>query len=209
LEQIGYPRNIVFGDHHREALDVAQFDEDIRHGHMQGTNGPVIDVTIEDAGTTYRPGLDPFRPSESAQLAITVSAAPWVPVEEIRIIVNGTVKMTSPGAMTGDHFAAQAVKIGPVQFPLLPLLADTKNGVTQARDSWLIVEAGSKLPDAPDTDGDGLPDLPASKSPRRPDDASEAGFDYQAIAPGSLPVAFTNPFLIDVDGGGWEPPGLP
>jgi len=27
--------------------------------------------------------------------------------------------------------------------------------------------------------------------------------------PGSFPIAFTNPFIIDVDGGGWQAPGLP
>ena len=50
---------------------------------------------------------------------------------------------------------------------------------------------------------DGLPDLPDLGAP------SSALAPYQAIVPGALPIAFTNPFLIDVDGGGWEAPGLP
>jgi hypothetical protein len=209
VDRIGYPRNIVFGDHQREALDVGGFDADIRHGHMEGTTGPVLDVVIDDQGTKYRPGLDPMSPSDAAQLSITVTAAPWIPVEEIRIIVNGEVRMTLPGTLVADHFAAQAVTIAPDPIPLLPLLTAMNSGGTTARDSWLIVEAGLKLPIAPDVDGDGLPDLAESQIPARPEDPSQPSFDYQVIAPGCLPVAFTNPFLINVDGGPWQAPGLP
>jgi hypothetical protein len=79
-----------------------------------------------------------------------------------------------------------------------------------ANDAWMIVEAGAALPSAYDTDGDGLPDIAASDIPRRPDDPGDPNFDYQVIAPGSLPVAFTNPFLINnAHGGAWRAPGLP
>jgi hypothetical protein len=207
-DHIGYPRNIVFGGHQRDALDVDRFDADIRHGHMQGTTGPVIDVVIDDNGTKYGPGLDPMLPSDSAKLSIMVTAAPWIPVEEIRIIVNGEVRMTSPGLPAAYPFGTQAVT-STVTFPLWPLLTDMKNGGGSPRDSWLIVEAGLRLPNAPDVDGDGLPDLAASQIPRRPDDSSDPRFHYQAIVPGALPIAFTNPFLIKVDNGPWQAPGLP
>jgi hypothetical protein len=207
LEHAGYPRNVVLGDHRRDALDVEGFDADIRHGHMQGTNGPVLDVKIEDQGTVYFPGLDPMPASESAQLSITVTTAPWIPVEEIRIIVNGAVKMTIPVTPAADHFAAQVVTIGPPDLPPIPLLPLLASAGAPARDAWLIVEAGRKLPNAPDVDGDGLPDLAAADVPRRSD--GDPSFDYLAIVPGALPVAFTNPFLINVDGGAWQAPGLP
>jgi len=206
LERIGYPRNIVF-DVQSDPLDVERFDEAVRSGHMVGTNGPVLDVSIIDGAASYRPGRDPITVSESAQLSITVMAAPWIPIEEIRIIVNGTVKMTSPGAMVADHFGTQVVKIGAFKFPLRPLLTSMKDGDSKVGDSWLIVEAGHKLPPLVDVDGDGLPDVADTDLPRRVE--TDATFDYQAIVPGSFPVAFTNPFIIDVDGGGWQAPGLP
>jgi len=204
LERIGYPRNVVF-DVDSTPLDVERFDEAIRSGHMVGTNGPVLDVRIIDGATEHRPGRDAIMVSDSAQISITVVAAPWIPVEEVRIIVNGTVKMTSPGVLVSDHFAAQVVKVGTFTFPLRPLLGSTKDG--KVGDSWLIVEAGHKLPPLVDVDGDGLPDVSSADLPKRIE--SDETFDYQAIVPGSFPIAFTNPFIIDVDGGGWQAPGLP
>jgi len=76
-------------------------------------------------------------------------------------------------------------------------------------DAWLIVEAGAPLPGAYDADNDGLPDVVESAIPRRPDSKDDPTFDYQVIAPGCLSIAFTNPFLINVDGGSWQAPGLP
>ncbi len=80
---------------------------------------------------------------------------------------------------------------------------------TKPTGAWLIVEAGAALPSAYDADGDGLPDIVESDIPRRPDDRGDPAFDYQVIAPGCLPIAFTNPFLIKFDGGPWQAPGLP
>ena len=81
----------------------------------------------------------------------------------------------------------------------------------------MVVEAGMPIPRAADIadedgydgyidhvdgDGDGAIDdtgmlRPAPGDPRYPLDI---------VAPGSLPFAFTNPFLVDMDGGGWRAP---
>jgi hypothetical protein len=202
VDHVGYPRNIVFGKHQRDALDVASFDDDIRRGHMEGTNGPVLDVTITDQNGEYRPGLEPIHVAPDAQLNVTVSCAPWVPVTEVRVIINGAVTRldVSKDPMNIDHFGTQVLKTTR-SMPLQDRL--------RGADAWLIVEAGLPLPDAPDVDGDGLPDLANPNIAGRPDRDDDPRFDYWAIAPGSWPLAFTNPFLIDVDGGGWQAPGLP
>lgn len=207
LERVGYPRNIVFGDHQRGAADVdafvAAFDQDVIRGHMIGTNGPVLDVAIEGSadGIAHSDTRNAIQVLPSAQLAITVSAAPWIPVEQVRVIVNGEIvkvlDVTPTFANTDlDPFGAQAVRSGTSRFPL-----DTLS--TSGRDFWMVVEAGFALPDLVDRDGDGLPELPGPDVPR------SSLSHYQAIAPGTWPIAFTNPFLIDVDGGGWQAPGLP
>ncbi len=169
LGQVGYPRNLVFTDPKQGGFDLERFDEDIRRGHMVGTNGPVLDVTIEDNGAVYRPGLDPITVmpdiSPGAQLVVKISAAPWIPVNEVRVIVNGVAKTLvadPPEFSNVNHLGTQIVSTT-ISTPLASLL---KPGLGNPPvDAWLIVEAGTDLPDAVDTDGDGLPDLPDPASP--------------------------------------------
>ncbi|HMC94050.1 MAG TPA: hypothetical protein VKO16_04695, partial [Polyangia bacterium] len=206
VERIGYPRNLVWGNHQKAALDVDAFDADVRAGHMEGTNGPVLDVTIDDGlGRTQRPGLTPIALSSTAAMTISVTAAPWIPVTEARVFVNGqlvrTFDLSSVFAEAiGDRFGTQPGR-GSITLLLAPLLP-TKG------DAWLVVEAGLHQETPPDTDGDGLPDF-KDDAPARPTRVDDPRFDLQAIAPGVWPTAFSNPFLLNLDGGDWTPPGLP
>jgi hypothetical protein len=207
VERIGYPRNLVWGNHQKAAFDVDAFDADVRAGHMEGTNGPVIDVTIDDGlGHTQRPGLTPISLSSTATIAISVTAAPWIPVTEARVFVNGKLvrsfdlSESFTDAITLNRFGTQPGQ-GSVTSLLAPLLP-TKG------DAWLVVEAGLHQETPPDTDGDGLPDLPDAGVPERPASVDDPRFDLQAVAPGVWPTAFSNPFLLNLDGGDWTPPGL-
>ena len=227
LEQVGYPRNLVFCEpsassspsmpctYYREgeSFDSDKFNDDVRRGHMVGTNGPVLLVTIRDGMDTLRPGLDPIQVSPTAQLVINVATAPWIPVTEVRVIVNGRIVNDKTGAAAGkpidvsthfaaDHLGTQALMMPPITLPLSTLM----KGV--AGDAWLVVEAGLALPPVVDVDGDGLPDLPDADIPGRPERVRDVRFDFHAIAPRAWPTAFTNPFLIDVAGDGWKAPGL-
>jgi len=58
-----------------------------------------------------------------------------------------------------------------------------------------------------EADDDGLPDLLNEDIPTRPD-PTDSRFDLEAIAPGVWPTAFSNPFLLNLDGGDWTAPGL-
>ena len=212
IERVGYPRNLVFGGHDRATFDREKFDDDVRMGHMIGTNGPVLDATIDDAaGELRRPGLKEFVPAPKATLSVAVAAAPWIPVEEVRVFVNGELKKVFDVSKTfADRFpfgtVVRQARVSVVLEP--PLLPD-------AGDAWIVVEAGMHQ-DTPadDEDGvsDGLPDLPDAELPHRPamGDADYSRFDLEAVAPGVWPTAFTNPFLLDRDGqAGWTAPGLP
>jgi hypothetical protein len=246
LEQAGYPRNLVFGDHHPETdpsslpeyptqiathmLAVGAFNDDVKAGHMVGTNGPVMDVTIvEGTDPPHRPGLTSFEATGAATLIVNVKTAPWVPVDEIRVIINGWRVLSQNVQsffMNVDHFRSQEVTV-PVTIPLASLLGklavlSTPTNPKPLGDVWLVVEAGMHqdppctelLPNAPpescvpDTDDDGLPDLPDHDIPTRPS-TGDPRFDLEAVAPGVWPTAFSNPFLLDLDGGGWQAPGLP
>jgi hypothetical protein len=213
LERVGYPRNVVFGVR-KGMVDVRTFDDHVRRGHMIGTNGPILEVTIESAGKSGQPGIhkdDWITPAAGAALSVSVRAAPWIPVDEIRIFVNGALAMPpidiSATFKAAAHLGSQ---IPAVKLALIPLdkILPSKDG-RLLKDSWIVVEAGLKQETPPDVDDDGLPDLPDADVEGRPSDDGLPRFDLEAIAPGVWPAAFSNPFIIDVDGDGWRAPGLP
>jgi hypothetical protein len=204
IERIGYPRNLIWGGHDQGMFDFGSFDADVRAGHLEGTNGPVLDVTIDDGGgKIYRPDMAPIAVSPTATLKISVAAAPWIPVTEARVFVNGALVHTfdlSSLFPSSDPFGTH-ISTGSVSLQLATLLP-------AKGDAWLVVEAGLHQETPADTDGDGLPDLPDADLPGRPA-LDDPRFDLQAIAPGVWPTAFSNPFFLDLDGGGWTAPGLP
>jgi hypothetical protein len=204
LERVGYPRNLVFGGHNRAALDVARFNADVRSGHMVGTNGPVLVAKIVekdlDATREFHPGLDAISPRPNATLQVTVSAAPWIPVQEIRVFVNGALARrwsVWDEFRDVDHFGTQFKTVDAPAIEIGQLLGG-------ARDAWIVVEAGHAQDTLSDVDGDGLPDVSDTDGP----DENDGTFDLEAIAPGVVPLAFTNPFIVDLDGNGWRAPGL-
>jgi hypothetical protein len=85
-------------------------------------------------------------------------------------------------------------------------------------DFFVVVEAGMALPLAGDLDGDGLADTTDNDANGRVNDGDVAGrfvepgrvprddprFYVQSVAPGVLPLAFSNPFFIDRNGDGFR-----
>jgi hypothetical protein len=225
---LGTPRNVVFTDVTLADWDEPAFDRAVREGRMLGTNGPVILVSTVDAGgATRAPSLEAFAPDEGGALAVVVSAAPWVPVDEVRIVVNGEVARTlSPAAGPADPFGVDGIARLDVEVPLAEILG----GVTG--DAWIVVEAGAPLVDNADLDCDGVPDTGDANGDGRIDwrdvegldapwdgpcaDAvgplaepplpapGDAGYVFERVTPGGAPAAFTNPLLLDRDGGGFD-----
>lgn len=213
---LGYPRNIVLGGHTVTGFDRPRFDADVRAGHMIGTNGPVILASVDGRW----PGLDAFAPLPGAILSLEVRAAPWIPVSEVRVVVNGKVVKTITGlASPPDPFGKEGVVRYRGSLPLAELLA----GV--ADDAWIVVEAGLPLVPSADLDDDGIPETTDVNGDGRIDDDDHRGLDeddywqeparpregdprYHAwmIAPGHWTTAFTNPFVIDRSGDGWKAP---
>jgi hypothetical protein len=97
------------------------------------------------------------------------------------------------------------------------------------RDDFIIVEAGMPLVLAADLDDDGVPDTTDNNNDGRIDDADveededtgpllappdpategDPRWAITRVISGAYPQAFANPLLVDVDGNGWTPPGLP
>ncbi|MDF1565734.1 MAG: CehA/McbA family metallohydrolase [Deltaproteobacteria bacterium] len=250
---LGTPRNLIWANTPVVPFSEPVFDTAVREGRMIGTNGPVLEVALDrGSGAPLGPSILPVQPTAGSSLRIRVSAAPWVPVEEVRIIVNGTVVRTFDGAELVtplDPFGASELLRLEQSLPLSELLPE-------AGDAWIVVEAGAPLPQAGDLDCDGVPDTtdndgdgaidwrdvdrnddgvvdaadldvnedgkrdakdtPAAceggegplRNPALPEASDAPARIFEAVTPGGYPFAFTNPFVIDREGDGFDAPGL-
>ncbi len=211
-------------------FDVNVFNRNVLDGKVLGTNGPVIEATVEDATGTWRSyGTSAFAPKSDAKLKLKVSSAPWIPVKEIRIVVNGQIAKTIGSLpLPADPFAGSGSF---VRYEGEVALSEVLAGVTG--DAWVVVEAGSPLPLTADLGGgqggalDGMPDTTDNNADGKVDAADvatgskigplkdlpapkegEPGFDYANVT-GGYPLAFTNPFFLDRNGDGkFNAPGV-
>jgi hypothetical protein len=237
----------VWTDQTVASFDEVEFNRAVRAGRMIGTNGPVIEIATADRdGGARTPSVEAFAPASDAMLSIRVSAAPWVPVDEIRIVVNGRVARTLSAELShpSDPFGADGIVRFEGEVALSEILPDGD------RDAYIVVEAGTALPIAGDLDCNGIPDTGDNDGDgavdwrdvdRNDDDVVDArdregldeappcdrdqtvgplhhpafaargepGYPFAAVTPGGYPAAFTNPLLLDRDGGAYTGPGLP
>jgi hypothetical protein len=245
---LGTPRNVIWTDQTVASFDEPAFNREVRAGHMIGTNGPVIELSTTDAAGARRvPSVEAFTPASDAMLSIRVTAAPWVPVGEIRIVVNGRVARTLEAELAhpADPFGTDGVLRFEGEVALSEVLPEGD------RDAWIGVEAGAPLamsgdldcngiPDTGDNDGNGAvdyrdvdrngddvvdaADLDAIGAPPQACDRDQdvgplghpprpergdPGYGFFVVTPDGYPMSFTNPLLLDRDGGGFTGPGLP
>jgi hypothetical protein len=208
VEPFGYPRNVILGiDRFRYVPN--EFNDLVRGGSIVGTTGPFISAVLASNGGVG-PSIYPVTPAADARFDVTVRAAPWIPVNELRVIVNGRVVKTIGAAMFStppDPFGTMGIERFRGSFTLAEL------GITGARDVWVLFEAGQALPTVADTDNDGLPDHADFNGdgnatelvPTRPAE-SDPRFHAHALIPGYWSFAYTNPWILNMNGGNWEAP---
>jgi hypothetical protein len=145
----------------------------LRVGAAVASTGPMLDVSVGSVGPG---GLVPAIAGTSVELSISLYAPDWVPVDEVRVVVNGAAPIQVPLA----SFQASATDAR---------LRTTTVTVTMpsGKDAWMVVEAG------------------VSRAQAGP---YKAGTPWNKIMKGIYPIAVTNPIFVDVNGGGYTPPGL-
>ncbi len=221
FEQAGYPRNIVLGDHDFPGLDVSAFNAAVRAGKMIGSNGPIIAATLRAAqGVDQGPSILPLTPEAGAKFMVTVKAAPWIPVEELRVMVNGNLEMRVRMSLMSiaDPFGHEGIVRYQGEIALSDLLTQDgfvhfEAGLSLPESADLEPESGDGVPDTLDFNGDGVVDQGDHKAeaklfPRARAREDDPRFHVDVVSPGIWPLCFTNPFLIDFAGDGWEAPGL-
>ncbi len=190
IETAGYARSYVGGAGDDPAtLNVTTFNNEVLAGNLIGTTGPFVRFSMsEDGGASAGLGevLVPNVPGPSADLTlhIEVEAAPWVAVQQVRVISNGF------NTLTFDESTTPAVGKGGkrpwTQSPKAVKRFEADIPITVNQDTYFIVEAGTALSPLPTVDP-----------------------FIDSILPGMIPIAFTNPIFVDTAGDGFDPPGLP
>lgn len=93
-QQVALPRNMVgVGDDSIDGFDESRFIEALRSGRSYGTTGPLLTVSLDDAG------LGAMHRGATGTLRVHVQHADWIATDELRVLVNGeevrTVDLTS------------------------------------------------------------------------------------------------------------------
>jgi len=165
LEPVGFPVNLI----RRRDDSVSGFVEAVRNGEVRVSSGPLVSLRAEaeEWNATSSHALHSVK--GLVKVTVRVQAVDWVPVEEVRLVMNGRTIFRE---LVGD---------GPVDRSW-ELELDPKV------DTWIIAEAGHPL-----------------EVLERP-----VGTPYSIVAPGHVPIAFTNPIWLDRDGDGrFSPTGEP
>jgi len=153
----------------------------LRKGAAVASTGPLLDVSVGGVG----PGGLVAGTNASVTLTISLYAPDWVPVDEVRVVVNGSA---TPIPVPLSSFTASAtdfrLRTATVVIPM-PV----------GKDAWLVVEAGVPRNQSGAYQGETLP-------------GRNDGTPWNKIMKGIYPLAITNPIFVDVNGGGYTPPGL-
>jgi len=101
----------------------------LQSGAAVASTGPLLDVSVGDVGPG---GLVPGPlVGTSVTLSIALYAPDWVPVDEVRVVVNGATPILVPMASFTDSAADFRLRTATVTVPM-PI----------GKDAWLVVEAG-------------------------------------------------------------------
>jgi hypothetical protein len=133
VELAGFPVNLVRvpPPSPGQAVPAAAFVDAIQDGRVSVTNGPIVHLTVEAGGASSRPG--DLAHGAAVVAHVQVRAAPWVPVDELRLVVDGVV--------------VQRLDITPSATGSVDVQASFPLALTG--DAWILAEAGVPLDVAP------------------------------------------------------------
>jgi hypothetical protein len=136
-EWAGFPRNVapcVREGASPKAKDafVSCWVDAIEAGHVRVTTGPLVDLELHDGASTGAIG-DLYHPSASVTATLRVRAADWVPVPEVRLVVDG--ELTETWVLTDADREKDGTLDLELSFPV----------TTTGGDQFVLAEAGWPL----------------------------------------------------------------
>ena len=165
-----------------DELDLNSVLSALQAGAAVASTGPFLDVSIGTAG----PGGFVAGPAATVTLNVNLTMTDWMPVDELRVIVNG---IQVPVTLNGQQYTSVPPSALTPSTSATTLFTGTLTVPmpTAATGAWVVVEAGVPL---------------ATQGPYR------AGTPWNQIMKGMYPIAVTNPIFVDVTGTGYTAPGL-
>lgn len=127
-EIAAYPRNYVYLGAEPGRWGEREFDAAVLAGRLFGTNGPLIAAFTANGA---RMGDDVAAPGGRVVVELAIAAAPWVPVDEVRLLANGELLRSWSQLPKGDSPPAMRLR--------------ERVELDLARDSFLTLEAGAPL----------------------------------------------------------------
>jgi hypothetical protein len=221
--QLGWARNWVQTTTSVAGFSAQALDAAVRDGRTIAGDGVVVLVEVGPvAGPRRGLGFSPYTAMPGDVLSIEVRAAPWVPVDEVRVVTSRGTRIVATAVdleQPTDPFGSTGVLRYSARLPLASLVD---------RDDFIVVEAGLAYPLAGDLDDDGVLDTSDNNGdgrvdmldvepdedtgplamPADPSDPADRRFAISRIVPGAWPEGFANPLFIIVDGDDWTPPGV-
>jgi|GEM_PF-1482135 len=132
VEPVGFPSNLLecpapaLG----QELDADCVVDAIVGGRVSVTTGPVVELTATSAEASAGSGALLATPGGTVQIQARVRAASWVPVDDVRLVVNGVVKArVSPHPRQAGEVLDQTFRFD----------------LSVDKDAWVMVEAGWPL----------------------------------------------------------------
>ncbi|MDP6927017.1 MAG: hypothetical protein QGG84_08010, partial [Rhodospirillales bacterium] len=145
----------------------------------------------------------------------------WIPVEEIRVLINGDLACTITSSGVSKTEAVAECPTGLISVASDPygsddvLRYDATLNLNLSNDAFVIVEAGGALPLGADLDDDGILDTwdadgDGDASNDTLGSMPEKNVDelINSVLPGVHPWAITNPIFIDIDDNGYQALGI-
>ncbi len=157
--------------------------EALQKGAAVASTGPLLDVTLTPAGgAAVGPGGLVPGPVASVTLTVNLWAPSWVPVDQLRVTVNGATEVLNLAAL-------QPLPTTDAAYDKRHRRGTYTLNMPAGKDAWVVVEAGVAL----STTG-----------------AYRAGTPWNKLMKGIYPIAVTNPIFVKANGPGssYTPPGL-
>jgi hypothetical protein len=110
--------------------DLSPVLKALQAGAAVASTGPLLDVTVNGTG----PGGLVTGPVSSVTLTVNLYAPDWVPVDEVRAVVNGVVQTIPISSFTPSTTDSR-----------LRTATATLTMPTTGKDAWIVVEAGVPL----------------------------------------------------------------